>query len=123
MNLIKTNAHSPTSPFRYKEEKQKIDANADTSRLILFDEGIDIISLESELARVEDVKKAVNDIMIDGEARRVFEFRFFEGGSLDDFKSRKTKKELHIMYLKTLALVRDRLCGKENNDAQQLSLF
>lgn len=123
LKLIKTNAHSPTSPFRYKEQKQKIDRNTQPERLELFDEDGDNIGYEAELSRVEDVKKAIDECFIDGEAKQVFEHRFFNGGDLGEYESRKTKKELHSLYLKTLRLVRDRICGEDKQDIQQLTLF
>lgn len=125
LKLIKTNAHSPTSPFRYKEQKQKIDRNTNAERLELFDDDCDVIGYEAELSRVEDVKKAIDECFIDGEAKQVFEHRFFNGGDLGEYKSRRSKKELHIMYLRTLRLIRDRLCGDGDKDdcVQQLRLF
>jgi len=95
LNLIKRNATSKTSPFRYKEEKQKIDANADYRKLIIYDSPIDEFKNAEQLRKTKLIEEVALEVIETDTDLELFTRRFY---NREDFKS--MEKPLNMKWRK-----------------------
>ncbi len=111
LNLIKRNATSKTSPFRYKEEKQRIDRNVNYEVMGLVDEIKDRESIEIKMELNNKIDQIALDVFENDEDMKIFVDRFCIGRDFGEMSinTGMPKVSVHRRYLKILKRVAERM--------------
>lgn len=112
LRMIKLNVTSPTSPYQHKYRSVQIDRNVDYSSIEMEDVEQDDTDRPQEiLDQVRKIREVLDEIMISEKARRVFEFRFFDGEIFSSWPGPENDKELYEIYDKVVMLIKEKLNG------------
>lgn len=113
LKMIKLNVTSPTSPYQNKYKSAPADDNVDYTCLEVEDTAGEELDRSGEiLEQMHLVRKTLDELDLSPLARRVFEFRFFQGGNFNDWEGKETHKQLYEIYNKVQALIKGRVSGK-----------
>lgn len=113
LRMIKLNATSNTSPYRFRFKNAPIDSNVDYSILEIIDESDDEFDIAGNiLNQMNKVRELIQTLNIDKHAIEIFEFKFFNDGNFKEWTGPESMKELYEIYGKTKKLITLKLNGK-----------
>lgn len=112
LRMIRLNIYSPTSPYqsRYKPIPK---ANKDLSRLNVADN----IDEETDHAgyvfdRMSEIRQVIESMGFSEKAMAIFEYRFFEDGSVKDCTHLGKPKEIYCIYGRIMKLLKKKINGE-----------
>lgn len=112
LKMIKLNVTSPTSPYQSKYKQFPTDENVDYTELDIEDITDDIQDRSGDiLCKMHQVRRAFEELDLSPLAKRVFKYRFFDGGNFSEWEGEETQKQLYEVYNKVLSLIKNKLSG------------
>lgn len=113
LRMIKLNACSPTSPYQSRYKVIPTDENVDYSRIELPDEDEEQFDRAGDiLDKVHLVRNILDSINLSPLARRVFQYRFFEGGDFKEWPGKEDMRDLYEIYNKVQSFIRQKIQGE-----------
>lgn len=115
LRMIKLNATSPTSPYRYRYKGLPVNADVDYQRLSIEDETFDEDEedrIDVILDQMHQVRDALDELDISEEARKIFEWRFFHHNSFSEWEGPEEDKFLYETYKKVITLIKSHIRGE-----------
>lgn len=112
LGCISRNITSPTAPYLHKN-KPIPKANKNLNRLNIPD----IIDDETDHAgyvfeRMNEIRKLIESMGFSEKAMAIFEYRFFEDGSVKDCPHLGKPKEIYCIYARILKLLKMKISGE-----------
>jgi len=112
LRMIRLNIYSPTSPYQSKY-KPIPRANKDLRRLNIADVEQDQSDrTETILEQFKLVRKTLDELNISSNARAIFDFKFTNGLSFNEWPGHEDIKKLYATYKKVENLIKDKIAGK-----------
>lgn len=125
LKMIRTNAFSPTSPYRCNYRRPAIDTETDFSRMELIDKSADksmeefvgescleYDRNEEILRRFTLVREVFEHLDLTKEERGVFTFRFFQDRPFTEWAGDIPQRRLYRIYERVIARIRREIEGK-----------
>jgi len=113
LRMIKLNVHSGTSPYQSHYKAIPCDNNTDLRRINIEDmqdDGEDVPGMILE--RFKQVREVFESLNLSEQAKRVFEFKFFQDQSLSRWSGPESRKELYDIYSQVIKLIKEKINGK-----------
>ena len=111
LQMIKLNIQSPTSPYRYKYKSVLTDSDVDWQLLEIEDEPYDDAPDYNDrlLEKFHKVDEIYESLQLSETAKRVFEYKFYQGESFTAWKGKEDLRELYAIYNNVIGLIKERL--------------
>ena len=112
LRMIKINATSDTSPYKYKYKSLPMDDNVDYQALEIEDMVYEEIDTPAKIIeQTSIIRQALEELNINKRSKQIFEYRFF-GETFKDWSGKESRKELYETYQNVLNLIKEKLNGK-----------
>lgn len=113
LQMIKLNATSETSPYRYKYKPIPADDSVDWTRLNIVEDTDELEDISSYiLDRFEKVRSILKELGLSEKATRIFSWKFFAGESFADWPGPEKKKELYTVYKAVFKAILEKRGGR-----------
>lgn len=115
LRMIKLNATSPTSPYRYRYKGIPTDGNVDYQRLDLEDEIVDEDAedrVDTILSQTRQVRQVLDELNLEDDIRAIFEWRFFHHEPYSSWEGPESDKFLYETYRKVIELIKSHIRGE-----------
>lgn len=112
LRMIKRNCYSETAPYKAKN-KPIPRANTDLSRIKVAD----VSEEETDHAgyvfeKMSEIRKLIESMGFSDKAMAIFEYRFFEDGSVKDWPGTEKPKEIYSIYSRIMKLLKKKINGE-----------
>jgi len=112
LRSLKSNIYSDTAPYRFKN-KPIPKANKNLNRLNIAD----VVEDETDhsgyvLDRMHEIRELIESMGFSDKAMAIFEYRFFEDGSVNDCPNLGRPKEIYRTYGRIMKLLKKKIKGE-----------